>query len=292
MIRDNVDWALLRPLRLRARAIADGVYSGHHKSRRRGSGVEFGGHREYVPGDDLRRIDRRSVLRHGKYLVREYDMETDRPLVLLVDATASMSYKGERARVSKLEYAATLAASLSRIAVSAGDLVSVQFLGGSERSIGLTGGREGFERACDVLDHVRAEGDIERDASFVERAFVSTMRVARRGAYVVVLSDFLDLPATAPSLIATLMLSRRTVVCVQVLDRDEADFPFGDGLRLEALEGTKSVESGDIAKPEYLARLEAHRVTWAEHLVARGGRFLRAISDEDPVEVVRQVTSR
>jgi len=291
MKSELVDWAQLRPLKLRARAIADGVYAGHHKSRRRGAGVEFGGHREYVPGDDLRRLDRRSVLRHGKYLIREYDMETDRPLVLLVDATASMSYRGERARVSKLEYATTLAAALARIAVSAGDLVSVQFIGGSERSTGLSGGREGFERACDVLEHVAPDGDGELDGSFVERAFYSTLRVARRGAFVVMLSDFFDLPAMTSSLVGTLTLARRTMVCVQVVDRDEVEFPFGDGVRLESLEGGRAVETGEIVKDEYLKRLEEHRIAWASQLVGRGGRFLRAVTDEPPVEIVRAIST-
>ena len=57
-LRSSIDWGRLAPLRLRARSIADGVYAGAHRSTRRGPGVEFGGHRPYVPGDDLRWIDR------------------------------------------------------------------------------------------------------------------------------------------------------------------------------------------------------------------------------------------
>ncbi len=60
----------------------------------RGSGVEFGGYREYVPGDDLRWLDRRSLLRHDRLVVRQFETETDRTLSLLVDASASMGYRG------------------------------------------------------------------------------------------------------------------------------------------------------------------------------------------------------
>src|SRR5258706_2696055 len=85
-LRESLDWGKFAPLRLRAQAVAEGVYSGSHKSPRRGSGVEFGGHRAYTPGDDLRFIDRHALMRHGELLVREFETETDRDLWLLVDA--------------------------------------------------------------------------------------------------------------------------------------------------------------------------------------------------------------
>src|SRR5690242_5453469 len=99
------DWSKLPTLRLRARSVADGVYAGMHRSPRRGAGVEFGGHREYVLGDDLRFVDRHALMRHGRLLIRQFETETDRTLCLVVDASASMAYSSERAPVSKLSYA-------------------------------------------------------------------------------------------------------------------------------------------------------------------------------------------
>src|ERR1700745_1820346 len=96
-----LDWGSLAPLRLRARLVAEGVYAGSHRSARRGAGVEFGGHRQYVPGDDLRWLDRRSLLLHDRLLVRQFETETDRALRLVVDATASMGYRGREAPAAK-----------------------------------------------------------------------------------------------------------------------------------------------------------------------------------------------
>ena len=107
-----IDWGELVPLRLRARVVAEGVYAGAHRSVRKGAGVEFGGHRQYVPGDDLRFIDRRSLLRHDRLMLREFETETDRALWLCVDASASMAYRGEGAPGAKLAYAGLLAAAL------------------------------------------------------------------------------------------------------------------------------------------------------------------------------------
>ena len=50
----HIDWAALGRLRLSARRIAEGAWVGLHPSHRRGAGLEFAGHRSYVPGDDLR----------------------------------------------------------------------------------------------------------------------------------------------------------------------------------------------------------------------------------------------
>src|SRR4029453_8195956 len=109
------------PLRLKARAVAEGVYTGQHRSFRKGAGVEFGGQRPYVPGDDLRFFDRRALLRHDRLMVREFETETDRALWLCGDASAPMSYRGDRAPAPQLAYAPLVAAAMARIALATGD---------------------------------------------------------------------------------------------------------------------------------------------------------------------------
>src|SRR5262245_26757930 len=129
-LRSAIDWGKLAPLRLRSRLVAEGVFAGGHRSARRGAGVEFGGHRSYTPGDDLRWLDRRSLLRHDRLLIRQFETETDRALRIVVDATASMGYRGAKAPGAKLAFAALVAAALARIAVGRGDPVGLTFFGG------------------------------------------------------------------------------------------------------------------------------------------------------------------
>jgi uncharacterized protein (DUF58 family) len=159
-----IDWARLTSLRLRARAVADGLQPGLHRSRRRGPGVEFGGHRVYVPGDDLRWLDRHVLMRTGRLLVREFETDTDRALCLLVDATASMGYRSAEAPVSKLDYVAVIAAALARIAVAGGDPVSLDFIGGVRCApLPGAGGRAAFERIVETLESARADADLHDD---------------------------------------------------------------------------------------------------------------------------------
>lgn len=290
-LRKKLDWGSLAPLRLRARVVAEGVYAGMHRSARRGAGVEFGGYREYTPGDDLRWLDRRSLLLHERLMVRQFETETDRALRLVVDASASMAYRGARAPGAKLAWSALVAAALTRIALSSGDPVGLAFLGGTAaRPLPTSGGREQFERIVGALEAIAPGGDARTDAALVDRTLEPLARSARRGAVVVVLSDLLDLPDDAQDRIVALGARGRVLVVVQTLDPDEVDFPFEGNVRLRAMEGSHVVETdAETARARYLDALEALSEGWARAVTARGGRFLRATTADDPVTIVRKV---
>jgi uncharacterized protein (DUF58 family) len=291
-IRQELDWGSLAPLRMRSRLVAEGVYAGGHRSARRGAGVEFGGHRAYTPGDDLRWLDRRSLLLHDRLLVRQFETETDRALRLVVDATASMGYRGAKAPGAKLAFVALVAAALGRIAVEAGDPVGLTFLGGQKgtHNLPVSGGRESFDRLVDTLETVAAGGDALADAKMLDRAFGAIARTARRGSIVVVLSDLLDLPPEAMDQIAGIAARGRMVVVVSTLDPDEATLPFEGTVRLRALEGGAVVETDvETTREQYLAALAELKERWQRALLARGARFVEALTTDDPVRVVRSV---
>jgi uncharacterized protein (DUF58 family) len=290
-VRRSVDWGSLAPLRLRARVVAEGVFAGAHRSARKGAGVEFGGHRAYTPGDDLRHLDVRSLLRHDHLLVRQFETETDRALRLVVDASASMRYRGSRAPGAKLAWASLIAASLARVAVRSGDPVGLSFIGGSTDTlpVPVRGGREVFERVVDALESQAAIGDAWSSLALLDEAVSGIARSARRGSIVVVLSDLLDLPAEAPARIGAITTRGSVLIVVQVLDPDENDFPFSETVRLTALEGPMVVESDEAARDRYLAALARERTAWRDSLFARGAKFLSATTDQDPVSVVRAI---
>ena len=291
-IRKSVDWGELAPLRLRARQVAEGVYAGVHRSTLRGSGVEFGGYREYVPGDDLRWLDRRSLLRHDRLVVRQFETETDRALTVLVDASASMAYRGARAPAAKIAFASLLAAALARVALAGGEPVGVSFVGGGPEvaPVPRAGGRDQFERIVGALEQVETGGDARADEAMVDQAVHSLVRSTRRGGIVIVLSDLLDLPDDAADRISEIAPSGRVLVVVQTLDPSEVDFPFSGTVRLRALEGGAVVETdAATARDQYLAALDDLTRRWRDAVVRRGGRFLRAVTSDPPVQVVREI---
>ncbi|MDP9003151.1 MAG: DUF58 domain-containing protein [Myxococcota bacterium] len=291
-IRRAIDWGELAPLRLRAREVAEGAYAGLHRSTRRGAGVEFGGYREYVPGDDLRWLDRRSLLRHDRLVVRQFETETERALCLILDASSSMAFRGPTAPGAKLAFAAVVAAALARIALASGDPVSLTFIGGrgSHAPVSRAGGGEQFERIVAALEAVHPGGDAGMDRAMVERALQSVSRATRRGAVVVLLSDLVDLPDGAGERVAEIASRGRVLVVVQVLDPAEVDFPYRGTVRFRALEGDTVVETdADATRGGYLAALASLTAVWEKAVVNRGGRFARATTTEPPIHVLRKI---
>lgn len=286
-----IDWGSLAPLRLKARTLAEGVYAGGHRSVRKGPGVEFGGHRPYVPGDDLRFFDRRALLRHDRMMIREFETETDRALWLCVDATASMAYRSSRAPGAKLAYGALVAAALARVALSTGDPVGLAWIGGrGTLPLPASSGREAFDRVAGALEGAAAAGDASADEAAMERALAPVARRARRGAVIVLVSDFVDLPERALSAFTALGAGGRSLVALRVLDPNEADLGFSGHVRLRASEGDVVVETdAEEVRAVYRERLAGIAERWSTELSARGGRWVEAITDKPPADVVRAV---
>jgi uncharacterized protein (DUF58 family) len=292
-LRSKLDWGMFAPLRLKARSVADGVFAGSHKSPRKGSGVEFGGHRAYVPGDDLRYIDRHALARHDALLIREFETETDRDLWLFVDASKSMSYAGPGAPGPKYGFAALLAAALAYVAVRTGDRVALDFIGGKgARSIPPRAGRDAFERVVSALEDVEPEGDLSGERGLVDRALGQAQRSARRGAIQVVLTDLFDLPAGSLEALTTLTTRGRSLQVIQVLAPAERDFPFEGAVQLRSLEGKSVVETDAAhARADYLTALAAAQRSAAQQLLPRGGRLLSCATTDSAELLVRKILS-
>src|SRR5204863_9403520 len=101
----------LGTLTLKARTVVEGALSGLHRSPHHGASVEFAEHKEYSAGDEIKHIDWKAFGKFDKYYVKRFEEETELRAYLLVDTSASMSYRGRG--VSKLEYAASLSAALA-----------------------------------------------------------------------------------------------------------------------------------------------------------------------------------
>src|SRR5438105_12708758 len=107
--------ARIGDLLLRARQVVEGTISGLHRSPFHGFNIEFAEYREYTPGDDLRRLDWRVFARSDSHYIKQYEEESNVRVTFLVDASASMNYRGTAAALTKFDYAATLVVSLAML---------------------------------------------------------------------------------------------------------------------------------------------------------------------------------
>lgn len=290
--RAELDWSSLARLRIHSKIVAASFLSGRHRSTRRGAGVEFGGYREYQPGDDLRRLDRRAMLRHDQLIIREFEAETERAVVLVVDTTRSMAYRGKQALASKYAWSAVLAAAVARIAVAGGDPVALVPLGRGSRAVAPRRGFEAFERVVEALERGGADVDAQRAPDGVERALGLARSWAGRGAVVIVFSDLIDLPDGSERQLATLGGDKRTLSVLEVLDPDEAELPFSGQMRLRALEGEVVIDvDPEAARDAYLAKLAELEARYRSALKPVGGRLERLLTRESPMVAIRRVLS-
>ena len=113
----------IKRLDVRARLVVEGFITGQHKSPYNGFAVEFAGHREYSPGDEIKHIDWKVWSKTDKFYIKEYEEETNLKTTLVVDASKSMGYGREGC--CKFDYAATAGATLGHLLQSQGDAVGL-----------------------------------------------------------------------------------------------------------------------------------------------------------------------
>src|SRR5690606_6419923 len=118
-------------------------------------------------------------------------------------------------------------------------------------------GREAFERIVGTLESIDAAGSLHEGDGATEATFAAIAQRARKGTIIVLLSDLLDLPESAFDRFVALAPGR-TLAAVQILDPDEASFPFEGMLRLKSMEGETVVETdASAARARYLEALAA-----------------------------------
>ena len=120
-------------LSLKARLLVEGLIVGMHKSPYHGFSVEFSEHRQYNRGDEIRNIDWKIWGKTDKYLVKEYEEETNLLSHIILDQSSSMTYSSNN--ITKLDYAKILAASLSYLMLKQQDGVGLTLFDSKIRTL-------------------------------------------------------------------------------------------------------------------------------------------------------------
>ena len=149
----------------------------------RGRGMEYAESREYVAGDDVRRMDWRLTARSGRAHTKLFQAERER-LTLLVADTDPALYFGTRTRFKSVQ-AARAGAVAVWSALQSGDRIAA--LRGGEPAIPPATGLRGAMRILDAL--VRWYAQPPPDDAGLEVALEHAQRLLRPGAQLVVLAD-------------------------------------------------------------------------------------------------------
>ena len=226
---DPAALASLGGLEIVARWVVDGFITGLHRSPRRGFSVEFAEHRPYQPGDDLRYLDWRIAARADRWVVKQFEEETNLRATIVLDVSRSMAWTGAPGgptpRLTKLAYAERLVAALALLLLRQRDAVGLIRFDDRVRSLVPPRARHGQWRR--LLGSLAEPG--AGVASKAGDALAGAARLVRRAGMVVLVSDLLVDAAEVEQSVRGLRAAGHDVNVLHILDPAERDLSLGAG---------------------------------------------------------------
>lgn len=233
----------LANMELRARMVVEGFITGMHKSPYHGFSVEFAEHRQYMPGDEIRRVDWKVYGKTDRYYIKQYEEETNLKSYIILDASASMSFSSETSghnkknKISKLEYASFIAAALSYLMVQQRDAVGLTVYDADVRLTLPPHATKAYLRRILVELEKLSAGNTTGTARSLHQM---AERITRRG-LIIILSDLFDDPSKVIAALKHFRHNHHDVLVMQILDPLERSFAFGGDAMFKDLETTEEM---------------------------------------------------
>lgn len=212
----------LATMELRARLVVEGFITGLHKSPYHGFSVEFAEHRQYMPGDEIRRLDWKIYGRTDRYYIKEFEEETNLKSYIIIDASKSMDFKSEGS-VTKLQYASFLAAALCYLMMSQRDAVGLVVYDEEIRKFIPPHSTKTYLQTILVeLQNLQAQ-----NKTGTGRALNRVAEQIRRRGLVIIFSDLLDNQDEVLKALRHFRYKNNEILLFHVLDPRERNFNFG-----------------------------------------------------------------
>ena len=147
----------LRGLRLAVGHRSSMNLSGNRKSVQKGASAEFSDFREYLPGDDIRRIDWNAFGRLDRLYIKEYMEEKEALISILLDTSSSMNYGSRK----KSLLACELAAVVAYLSLNNMDRVAVYDMQRMRQPFVIRGGKRAFPGLVRWLEECAFDGQVD-----------------------------------------------------------------------------------------------------------------------------------
>lgn len=268
---DPATLASLGRIEIVARWIVDGFMTGLHRSARRGFSVEFADYRPYQPGDDLRYLDWKIAARADRWVVRQFEEETNLRSTIVLDVSRSMAWSGAAltprdpaaaVRLTKSAYAERVAAAVALLLLRQRDAVGlIRFDDRIRTSIPPRARRGHWRRIVAGL----AEAGSGKASSAPEALAQAARLITRRG-LIVLISDLLMDPGEVEAAVRGLRAMGHDVTVLHIIDPAERELPSGgEALFIDP--------ESDVEVPARIAEVRtAYRAT-VEHVIAEWRRI-------------------
>jgi uncharacterized protein (DUF58 family) len=259
-------------MEIRARLVVEGFITGLHKSPYHGFSVEFAEHRQYMPGDEIRRIDWRVYGKTDRFYIKQFEEETNLKSYIVLDTSASMSYsspaKSGKKRITKLEYASYIAAALSYLMIQQRDAVGMMTFDSIVHTvIPPRATNQHLKRLLIELEKLTPSQKTNSAAALHSLAD----RLTRRG-LIILLSDLFDTPEKVMAALKHFRHDNHEVLVMHILDPLERTFAFGTDAQFKDMETnelltTQPYQIQKAYKESMREFIESYKKECREHLI-------------------------
>ena len=286
-LHDPASLAQLGHVEIVARWIVDGFMTGLHRSPRKGFSVEFADYRPYQPGDDLRFVDWKIAARADRWVVRQYEEETNLRATIVLDVSRSMAWSGEQlrplghpagpSRLTKLAYAEILTASLALLLIRQRDAVGLVRYDEQVRSAVPPRARTGhWRRLLAALEEPGAGL-----ASSAPQALTQAARLISRRGMIVLISDLLMDPPEVERALKGLRAIGHDITVLHIMDPAERGLGgSGEALFVDPESDLRVPASVADVRTAYRKTVDEVIAEWRDMLTASGVSYEVILTDE------------
>ncbi len=200
-----------------------GMFGGNHQSKNFGSSCEFADYRDYMPGDDITKIDWNVYARFDKLYQKLYLDERQMHTKIYIDASRSMQHGS----LEKSEQAIKMAAAFAYLSINEMDKVSIYAIHGNQVDEVVSGmvGKDSY------LNYINKLNEIDFDSNVSISEAILSSKIGMGDGYSILISDFLT-DENYEKAIDKFAEKRRDILCVQILSRDELNPQFRGKMHL------------------------------------------------------------
>ncbi len=245
-----------------------GMFGGNHQSKNYGSSCEFTDYRDYVPGDDITKIDWNAYARFDKLYQKLYLDERQMHTKIYIDASRSMQHGNDE----KAQQAIRIAAAFAYLSVGEMDKVSIYALHENRAEEVISGmvGKEAYLNSINRLNEIEFTSDVSINEAIL------TSRVGMGDGYSILISDFLT-DEEYERAIDKFAEQKRDILCVQILSREELNPQFRGKMHLYDSENLQNFFRRKIDRDRiaaYKAALAHVTERIKNYCEARGGHYM------------------
>ena len=245
-----------------------GMFGGNRQTKKFGSSCEFADYRDYMPGDDVTKIDWNVYARFDKLYQKLYLDERQMHTKIYIDASRSMNYGDEE----KAYTAVRLAAAFAYVSVAEMDKVSVYVIHADtveELIVGMVG-KDSYVNSVNKFNDVEFYGESDLVAA------ISRANIGMGDGYSVIISDFFG-DSDFDYAVNLLADKKRDILAVQILSREELNPQLRGKLHLFDAENSEKFYRKKIDKERVRAYKEALKFVTdriRNAVQSRGGEYI------------------